>query len=130
MDNPLSTASGGVFFLPADEPAPAIFAVDLQKYTKMRDVLAPLGVALDFPDWYGANLDALFDCLSDPDWLESGGVVRLYGLSPLSENDPEGWAELLDVFQSACAARIDDDSGTLKLLLDIDESSLPRWAGQ
>jgi hypothetical protein len=21
-----------------------------------------------FSDWYGANFDALFDCLTDPDW--------------------------------------------------------------
>lgn len=130
MDNIVPTAPGGVFFLPANEPAIAVFAVDLQKYTKMRDVLRPLGEALDFPDWYGANLDALFDCLSDPDWLENGGVVRLYGLSTLREKDPEGWAELLDVFQSACASRNDDESGPLHLLLDIDSPTLPHWPGQ
>ena len=130
MDNSLPNAAAGVFVLPAEEPASAIFAVDLQKYTKMRDLLRPLGEALDFPDWYGANLDALFDCLSDPDWLENGGVVRLYGLTPLSENDPEGWAELLDVLQSACAARADDESGTLSLLVDINDPTLPRWPGQ
>jgi hypothetical protein len=129
MENILPTASGGVFFLPANEPALAVFAVDLQKHTKMRDVLRPLGEALDFPDWYGANLDALFDCLSDPDWLENGGVVRLYGLSPLEQNDPAGWADLLEVLHAACAARQEDESGALNLLLDIDEPSLPRWGG-
>ena len=24
-----------------------------------------LAAALDFPDWYGRNLDALYDCLTD-----------------------------------------------------------------
>jgi hypothetical protein len=33
-----------------------------------RSVLRQLGKSLHFPDWYGANFDALFDCLCDPDW--------------------------------------------------------------
>ncbi len=28
-------------------------------------VLAAIGTALDFPDWYGQNYDALWDCLRD-----------------------------------------------------------------
>lgn len=127
MAESLNQAPGGVFFLPADQPAKAVFAVDLQQYDKMRDLLRPLGKALDFPEWYGANLDALFDCLSDPEWLEQGGVVRLYGLAGLQRSDPAGWAELLDVFQSACATRAEEDSGTLHLLVDINDPSLPPW---
>ncbi|AMM31477.1 Barstar family protein [Sinomonas atrocyanea] len=30
-----------------------------------REVLAAFGTALGFPDYYGANLDALNDCLQD-----------------------------------------------------------------
>lgn len=122
--------TGGVFFLAAGEPATATFAVDLQNHAKMRDLLRPLGEALDFPEWYGANLDALFDCLADPDWLEGGGIIRFYGLSPLVQNDPAGWADLLDVFRSACTARDDDESGPLTILLDLAEEGIPHWAGR
>ncbi len=58
---------------------------------KTKDALhAALAEALDFPDWYGANLDALYDCLQDlddpvhlhltdwdslPDWREGFAAV-------------------------------------------------------
>ncbi|TDT32783.1 barstar family protein [Naumannella halotolerans] len=32
-----------------------------------RTLLLAIGRALDLPDWYGANLDALADCLTDLD---------------------------------------------------------------
>ena len=35
-------------------------------------LLKQLGEALNFPDWYGANFDALHDCLTDPDCLPGG----------------------------------------------------------
>lgn len=129
MNDSLAPNSGGVFYLADGEPATAVFAVDLQKHSKMRDVLRPLGEAFDFPEWYGANLDALLDCLADPDWLDSGGTLRLYGLSSLVQNDPEGWADLLDVFQSACSAREEDGSAPLTILLDAEEAKLPPWTG-
>ena len=32
-----------------------------------KELHARLAAALDFPDWYGHNLDALMDCLTDLD---------------------------------------------------------------
>ncbi len=130
MDDSLTPNLSGVFFLPATEAASATVAVDLQNFAKMRDLLRPLGEALDFPKWYGANLDALFDCLADPDWLEAGGIVRFYGLSTLVQNDPEGWVDLLEVLRSACEARTDDESSPLTILLDVAEEGIPHWTGQ
>ncbi len=129
MNDTLTPPASGVFYLADSEPATATFAVDLQKYAKMRDILRPLGEALDFPEWYGGNLDALFDCLADPDWLEAGGCIRLYGLASLQRHDPEGCSDLLDVFKSACAARNDDESAALTLLLDIEAEGIPHWTG-
>ena len=34
--------------------------------------------ALAFPDWFGANWDALFDCLNDLSWLPSRGCVLVF----------------------------------------------------
>ncbi|MEV0678159.1 barstar family protein [Actinosynnema sp. NPDC050436] len=40
--------------------------------------LAAIGLALDFPDYYGQNLDALYDCLTDLSWLPAGDHVLVW----------------------------------------------------
>jgi RNAse (barnase) inhibitor barstar len=64
-------------------------------------VLKQLGEALNFPDWYGANFDALHDCLTDPDWVpDTGLVLFLTGTASLHKGDPDGFATLIEVFQA------------------------------
>ena len=71
-----------------------------------RDALhAALRQALDLPDYYGGNLDALNDCLGEkperalivirrfPDFAENLGPYGLKTLQVLTEN---GWQVLLD----------------------------------
>ena len=42
------------------------FAIlDGNSVTSMEDIHQSLAQQLDFPAWYGGNLDALHDCLSD-----------------------------------------------------------------
>jgi len=40
-------------------------------------LLATLGRALRFPPWFGANWDALEDCLTDLSWIEAPAHVLL-----------------------------------------------------
>jgi hypothetical protein len=49
-----------------------------------EDVLVELGKLLDFPDYYGRNLDAFNDCLSDLD------VPEPVGAAPVMWN-PKEW---------------------------------------
>ncbi|WP_229795280.1 barstar family protein [Saccharothrix coeruleofusca] len=42
------------------------------------EALAAIGEALEFPDWYGHNLDALYDCLTDLSWLPEGEHVLVW----------------------------------------------------
>jgi RNAse (barnase) inhibitor barstar len=64
-------------------------------------VLKAIGRAFAFPDWYGANLDALYDCLTDlPERGGRGWVVVLERL-PGSGFGAEQRAALLDVFRDA-----------------------------
>lgn len=51
----------------------------LQDKARLHSVLAE---ALDFPEWYGNNLDALYDCLTD---LENAVHLRLVGWEQLPE---------------------------------------------
>ncbi len=84
--------------------------IDLGTARDKQAALKAIGRALEFPDWYGANLDALYDCLTDlperkdvPGWL-----LVIERLPPPAALDPEQRAALLDVFRDAADAFADD----------------------
>jgi RNAse (barnase) inhibitor barstar len=66
-----------------------------------RALLVAIGRAFEFPAWFGANLDALYDCLTDlPDRIPASGyVVVLDGLPQDVHGDDV--AAVLDVFRDA-----------------------------
>ncbi|MCS6944107.1 MAG: barstar family protein [Sutterellaceae bacterium] len=66
-----------------------------------RAVLVAIGRAFDFPVWFGANLDALYDSLTDlPERASAPGyVVVLDGLPQAA--DAEEVEAVLDVFRDA-----------------------------
>jgi hypothetical protein len=37
--------------------------------------ISAIAAALDFPEWFGQNLDALYDSLTDLSWLPEGEYV-------------------------------------------------------
>ena len=39
--------------------------IDLSPIASAKDLHNALARELDFPDWYGHNLDALYDCLTE-----------------------------------------------------------------
>lgn len=80
----------------------ACLSADLRGIRKGDDALAAIGRDLGFPDWYGANFDALHDCLSDLSWQEGAGyAILLRGAGPLFIDDPENFATLNAVFAAA-----------------------------
>lgn len=91
---------------------------DLSGCRSMADALKQLGSMLRFPEWYGCNFDALFDCLSDPSWSPAPGtIIVIEGSDPLRLADPAGFATLIEVFQAAADARREKDH-PFWLLLD------------
>jgi len=72
-------------------------------------LLERFAAALAFPDWFGANWDALEDCLDDLSWRADGSrLLAIEGFEPL-------------------AARARDDFGVLlELLRDVAEY----WSGR
>jgi RNAse (barnase) inhibitor barstar len=62
--------------------------------------------ALAFPDYFGRNWDAVYDCLTDLNWLPAEGyVLVLDGFGDLARNAPDQWRIGLKVFAEACRMR-------------------------
>lgn len=79
----------------------------------LRALLRALGEQAAFPEWYGGNLDALHDCLIDPEWhpgqmRAKGYLLILSGLEELARKHPEDLQRLLEVFRSAAVVRRND----------------------
>jgi RNAse (barnase) inhibitor barstar len=87
--------------------------VDLEAATSKKAVLTAIGRALGFPAWYGANLDALYDCLTDLPEREDirAWLIVLRHLPPTGALDAEQHAALLDVFRDATEAFADAGVG-------------------
>ena len=105
----------GLLLLPAEIPACA----------NKNQALLQLGAALHFPTWYGANFDALFDCLTDPAWQPARGhVILVNGLSELRATAPEDFATLIEVFQAAAETRRETAS-PFWILIDTPARGVP-----
>jgi hypothetical protein len=81
-------------------------AIDLAGIREKGALLPKLARALEFPDWFGQNWDALEDCLGDLSWLEAAGHVVIF------RNAEELGA---------------DDTGVLR---DVLASTAEFWAGR
>jgi RNAse (barnase) inhibitor barstar len=63
--------------------------------------LDAIGAALNFPAWYGRNLDALHDCLTDLSWQPTGEHVLIWtGHRQLEIADPDGYRAILEVLDA------------------------------
>jgi RNAse (barnase) inhibitor barstar len=70
---------------------------DLGEKRNIAAVLEKLGKAFKLPDWYGANFDALSDCLTDLSWNTAPGYVLLLA-DQLHTRDQAAFATLNEVF--------------------------------
>jgi RNAse (barnase) inhibitor barstar len=118
--------SRGIFFLPTEQACAATLSVDLGRCTTAAGVLRKLGSALELPDWYGNNFDALFDCLSDPEWhAASPLILRLYGLRKLQERQPDDCATLIEVLGAAEARS--NGGAALAIVVDLPFANGATW---
>jgi len=70
------------------------------------EMLAAFGRALDFPPWFGANWDALEDCLADLSWSDAAGhVILIEGAAGARAEDLGVLEDILAAAASYWAAR-------------------------
>lgn len=102
----------GVYHLPtsgreamaqaANEAGLCFHLVSLDDTEDTEDALQRIGEGLKFPEWYGGNLDALYDCLTDLSWQETGATVLVFtGCDALKAAEPDAWDGLLSVLGGA-----------------------------
>jgi RNAse (barnase) inhibitor barstar len=106
--------SSGVYLIDAAErervlrhdafpPELAVAILDGNKAGTRAGFFQEISGALRFPDYFGRNWDAVYDCLTDLNWLPASGyVLVLDGFDQLATNEPEQWAIGLKVLRQAC----------------------------
>ena len=86
----------------AESLAYPVHRINLAQVTDKETFLAAVGRALDFPDWYGHNWDALADCLTDLSWMAADGyVIVLDHADAFASANPTDFATALSIFQDA-----------------------------
>ena len=84
--------------------------------------------ALQFPEWFGANFDALADSLGDLSWLPADGyVLLLEHTDDWRRADDDNFATLLDILNEA-AVRWGDCGVPFWALLPLPEEQLSKLA--
>lgn len=110
-DSTIEAATAGIFklnrtdadamLIAAEELNFACFHVNLKDARNIPGFIRAMKRDLKFPSWFGDNLDALNDCLTDFSWQPAPGyVIVLDGLSSLSAS-PTSFAAFNQVLASA-----------------------------
>ena len=114
------SAHNGVFHLPsagreamqqAVHDAELVFhLVNLDDGEAIGDAFEAIAAGMKFPEFFGHNFDALYDCLTDLTWQESAPtVIVLTGCDALYASAPEAWETLINVFVAAAEYWRDED---------------------
>lgn len=76
--------------------------VRIQAPPGKQALLEVLAAALQFPDYFGVNWDALYDCLTDLDPArEPGVVIEIQGLGKFARTAPGDLSRAIETFSDA-----------------------------
>ena len=69
---------------------------EAKHYIEIHEVLKR---DLEFPDYYGGNTDALWDCLTD--MLGEPSHIEITGFEEVRENYHDEWNDIIKIFKKA-----------------------------
>jgi hypothetical protein len=91
----------------AGEALPSTFhraVLDGEAIQTRAEMFTALAGAFQFPNYFGRNWDAVYDCLTDLSWTSADGfVLVLDGCERFAAHDPEQWRIGKKVFRDVCA---------------------------
>ena len=102
------------------------------------ELFAEIAEALEFPDYFGHNWDALEECLTDLEWLPGKGYVLLVtAAEQILTDDEEEFATFLEVLSDAGEAWASGQAGsgdkrakpfhTVLAVSERDQSKRAHW---
>jgi RNAse (barnase) inhibitor barstar len=105
---------GGAYFVDARDRAAiveaanaldfVVVAIDCGSVHDRTSAFTRIAQALEFPEWFGANWDALEDCLGDLSWLEGSGYLLLFDhTGSWRDGQAQEIATLIDVLNAVGA---------------------------
>ena len=99
----------GDLFVAAEASGFSICRIDLAPVRDKAALFEHVATALEFPDWFGHNWDALADCLGDLSWLPADGfLILLEHCDGFSTRHGGDFAMALQVFAAAAEAWRDE----------------------
>ena len=91
------------------------YTVDFSKVKYYIEIHEVLKRDLDFPDYYGGNTDALWDCLTD--MLGDPSHIELFGFEDIKERYKNEWDSIISIFKKAKHAYNDKYSNSFIVIL-------------
>ena len=73
------------------------YKVDFSEVKYYMEIHEVLKRDLEFPDYYGGNLDALWDCLTD--MLGGISIIEIYNWEVISKKYYDEWQEIIEIFK-------------------------------
>ena len=99
---PLSRETAAGICLLADALGWRTRRISLAGCHDKNGLLARTAEALNFPDWFGNNWDAWFDCLVDLAWLPADGYVLVFeDADELRASSPEAFDTAVSILEDA-----------------------------
>ena len=115
---PLAASDADVLCAAAGERGYSCAQADLAGCGDKDAFFSRVAEALEFPDWFGRNWDAFFDCLTDLSWLPAGGhVLVLLNTAEMRRDAPESFDTAISIMQDAAQAW-QKRNGSLRVIMD------------
>jgi hypothetical protein len=103
-----------------------LFVIDGESIATKAAFLAAAAASLNFPDYFGENWDAFYDCLTDLDKGGAKGYVLLYTQPEnFAEANPADWLILVELLQDAIQFWAEQHNTPLIVLLKTPKRLLP-----